>query len=995
MKQPVFLEDPRVTRVNLEENRAYYVPFSDKAAAMTSPRELSDRVTMLTGLWRFGYYESALKLPDFLAPDFEVTSLGELPVPSVWQTHGFDQQQYTNIQYPIPYDPPYVPSKNPCGLYIKDVEVRLQEGERYYFVSEGIDSCACLYVNGIFASYTEVSHSTAETDITAYLQDGLNRFTLLVFKWCFGTYMEDQDKFRQSGIFRDVYLLRRSENHVRDFFVHTKRADGKVDVTLDVDVRGDAEGTVELYAPDGAKVAEGTLRNFACTVEQPLLWNAEQPYLYTLVLSCGGEVIAKRIGLREVEIRGTTLYVNGVAVKLRGVNRHDSDPYVGYAVDLKHMERDLALMKQHNINAIRTSHYPSAPLFLELCDRAGFYVVGESDCESHGTCTLYGDEYNYNTIAEDPMFEHAILDREQRNIERDKNSPSVILWSMGNEAGFGRNFQIAGRWIKSRDASRPVHYERAKPYLPLMDNKWEVPPKTDEYDMIDVFSAMYTDVDVWESWLKDTRFDRPMILCEFSHAMGNGPGDLEDYYNLLYSYPKFFGAFVWEWCDHAVYQGKTDDGCEKFGYGGDSGEFPHDGNFCMDGLVYPDRRPHTGLSELKNVARPFRITKVGENTYELFNTLDFTRLSEYAEIRWVLERDGEKVSEGTLEGIDALPQSRVTFTLPLSVPADGTVTLRFFAYRLHDAAYVKKGDCLGFSEVILRRVRESIPAVSGRVEVAESNTEITVTGANFRYVFDRLTACPKTMEIDGCERMTRPAELNVWRAPTDNDRNLKNEWFRAGYDRLVTRVYRMSASVTDAGAVITAELSMAAVIRQRALTIALTWTVRADGSMVFSCDAKKDPRFPDLPRFGLRFFFPDKADCVEYFGYGPNESYIDKRRASYLGSFRAKVAQLHEDYIRPQENGSHYDCDRVTLTGPCGYGFRFTAPEGFCFNASPYTAEELTKAAHNYELKGTGETVFCADAAQNGIGSNSCGPALRREYAFNRDFSYTLLIQPI
>jgi len=1000
MQQPKYLEIADVTRVGLEPARSYYVPFSEETAALNEKREQSDRFVSLNGAWAFGYYASAYELPDFAAADFDPKTLDVLEVPSVWQTHGYDQQQYTNVRYPIPFDPPYVPSMNPVGLYVRDVELKAVEGQKTYFVREGADSCTVLYVNGQFVCYSEVSHSTAEADITPYLKDGVNRFVILVFKWCSGTYLEDQDKFRQSGIFRDIYLLNRPEQHLRDFFVKEAFAADYSEATVTVETEFDGEvcGTAKLLSPCGCVVAEGEIAGFTAKIANPKLWNAENPALYTLILSAYGEVIVKKIGLRKIEIVKGVFYVNGVAVKLRGVNRHDSDPYVGFAVDFKHMERDLALMRQHNVNAIRTSHYPSHPLFIEACDKAGFYVIGESDVETHGTVTLYGDEFNYNTMAADERFGDAILDRIQRNVERDKNSPCVILWSMGNESGFGINFQRAGRWIKKRDTSRPVHYERAKPYLEFMGDKtWEVAPKWAEYDMIDVFSAMYTDMEHCKQYVNDPNFaSRPFVLCEFTHAMGNGPGDLEDYYDLIYKSPRFMGGFVWEWCDHGVYQGIAENGKEKFGYGGDSGEFPHDGNFCMDGLVYPNRVPHTGLKELKNVARPFRITHVYGNTFELFNTLDFTRAADYACVVWTLECDGKAVQSGELN-IDAAPHERVQFTLPLERPQSGTLTLITRQYRLNDAAYVQKGDLVGFDQSILRRERVKLTVPAGNApEIAENDTEITVSGENFRYVFDKLTGAPKSMQVNGKERFTRPANFNVWRAPTDNERVLKNDWIAAGYDCAQMRVYSMTADTAANGAVVlTAAASLAAVYRQKFLSLALTWTVQPDGAVQLDCDAKKDPRFPEMPRFGIRFFFPECAENVTYFGYGPNESYIDKRRASYLGEFSAKVSELHEDYIRPQENGSHYDCDWVNLTGSCGGGFRFTSPDGFCFNASPYTAEELTKAGHNYELKGTNETVFCADVAQAGIGSHSCGPKLMEKYEFNRDFRFRLEIRPL
>ena len=993
MKLPAFVEDAGVYRLGIEPDRAYYIPYSNQNDALQGERMHSARVTDLTGQWHFGYYASPFELPDFQSTDFDVQTLTPTKVPSVWQNNGLDQPQYTNVNYPIPYDPPYVPAMNPCGLYVRDVELLPVAGQKQYLVMEGVDSCSLLYVNGSFVSYSEVSHSTAEVDVTAYLQRGINRIAVLVLKWCSATYLEDQDKFRQNGIFRDLYLLTRPEDHIRDFFIHTELSEELTAATVrvELDVAGDAAVSASLYEPDGTLVGvcDGDEPRFALC--NPVLWNAEQPNLYTLVLACNGEYIAKRIGVRRVDIRDGVFMVNNVPVKLKGVNRHDSDPYVGCAVDLAHMERDLALMKQHNINAIRTSHYPSSPVFIEMCDRYGFYVVGESDVETHGCATIYGGGMQtFSLLAEDPLFHDAILDRIRRNVERDKNSPGIVVWSMGNECGSGRNFEDAGRWIKQRDASRPVHYERAKAY------EREFQRSDMDFSMIDINSYMYPSIERCTEFLTNPVYaDRPFYLCEFSHAMGNGPGDLEDYYELIYKYPRFMGACVWEWCDHAVYQGVAENGKEMFGYGGDSGEYPHDGNFCMDGLVYPDRRPHTGLYELKNVARPVRISHVIGNTYELFNTMDFLRVSAFARICWELEQDGEVVASGELTDVDAAAHEKVLFRLDTDIPATGTVTVRFVTSSTVDKPFVPAGSVLGVDQVILRRERIALPGVKKGAEVlAETETSVTIGTAGFACRISKLTGMPESLTIGGKEKLSAPAELALWRAPTDNERSLKEKWREAGYEHMTTRVYDFAVEERDDGIAVKIRLSLAGIARQKVLDCTVIWTMPAEGGLIFDCDAKKNPEMPHLPRFGVRFFFPACVENVSYFGYGPYESYIDKRRASWLGKFDATVEGMHEDYTRPQENGSHYDCDWVAFTGPCGHGLRFASPDGMCFNASHYTAEELTAKAHNYELVKSGHTVVCIDAAQAGIGSNSCGPALLEKYRFDRDFRFRFALMP-
>jgi len=994
-----YYEDPEAYRVNLEPIRSYYVPYSETAASLAGERQESDRFTLLNGTWDFAYYADPLAVPDLTSDTFTTEGFMKVQVPAVWQSYGVDAHQYTNVQYPIPYDPPYAPLDNPTGVYVLDTEVFRKDDERIYLVTEGVDSCAYLYVNGKFASYTEVSHSSAETDITDYLVDGINRIAFVVLKWGKATYMEDQDKLRMSGIFRDLYLLRRPENHLADFFVHTDLSDDYKSATLRVDLTyaGNASETVyTLRDEDGKVVTSGTAGAEICTsLEQVNLWNAENPYLYALTLECGGEVITKRIGFRKVEVIDRVVYLNGVNIKLKGVNRHDSDPYVGYAVTTEHMERDLRLMKESNVNAIRTSHYPNSPLFVEMCDKYGFYMIAEADLEMHGVVSLVGDGSDhlikYGLLARSPMFKNAICDRQQRNVIRDQNSPAVIIWSLGNEAGYGQCFEHAGRWIKAYDPSRLVHYERAS-----FSSEREV--LLEDYSMIDLNSRMYASIDKCMDYITNDKYTRPFVQCEFTHAMGNGPGDLEDYYELIYKYPRFLGGFVWEWCDHAICQGVAENGKEMFGYGGDFGEFPHDGNFCMDGLVYPNRTPHTGLYELKNVLRPLRITKAEgmENTYVLANKLDFTNSSDIAVCRYEVTVEGEIVEAGELSLPNVKPHCSAFFTFVPHNSYEGNVFVRFILLQKDDGDFTDAGYELGFDQAELSRIRPEIAPVSGTVSVIdEDDYGFTAAGDSFSYRFDKRNAVFTSMTVCGKILTAQPADFNIWRAPTDNDRNIKNQWMYAGYDRKTVRVYALNYVSTNEGLVITADLSIGALIVQNVLRMTVTYTVRADGSIVFDVDAEKAFEMPALPRFGLRFFLPEEMKNVTYFGYGPNESYIDKRRASYYGKFASVVADLHEDYIRPQENGSHYDCDYVKVTDDQGFGVLITAPKGLSFNASVYTAEELTAKAHNYELIPSGNTVLCADYRQTGIGSNSCGPQLLEKYRFDHNFKHTMEIRPI
>ena len=523
-------------------------------------------------------------------------------MPSNWQLHGYDKPQYTNVCYPIPYDPPYVPDDIPVGIYQRSYNYS-PDGNDRILVFEGIDSCVYLYINGEFAGYSQVSHSTSEFDITPLLREGENKITAAVLKWCDGTYLEDQDKIRLSGIFRDVYVLSRPKVRLENYIVKTLISDD-ASAKLEFTPFG-CDVTATLTDRDG-----NTVTNFSATdgektvinIQVPKLWSAEKPYLYDLTVFAGDEAIGEKVGFRRISVENGVFKVNGQAVKFKGVNRHDSYPDTGYYASVSQMKADLILMKKHNINAVRTSHYPNSPLFYQLCDQMGFYVIDEADMESHGCVEVYNnfkwdapEPYNgIALIACDKQFEKAITDRAEALVKRDINRPCVVFWSLGNESGWGENMLAAGRLVKSLDETRLLHYEST--------HRLDDTPT----DILDVVSGMYWDTKEMAGFLEKQDEHRPFVLCEYCHAMGNGPGDLENYHNAFYSSPRFCGGFVWEWCDHTVPQGVAD-GRVKYGYGGDFGEKHNDSNFCMDGLVYPDRTPHTGLLELKQAYRPVRV----------------------------------------------------------------------------------------------------------------------------------------------------------------------------------------------------------------------------------------------------------------------------------------------------------------------------------------------------------------------------------------------------
>ena len=964
----IYHEDPQILHVNTLAKHCYFIPFAPDQS--NSAREDSERLELLNGEWDFRYYDSAIDLED----DFTaLPGAVKMPVPSNWQLHGFDRPQYTNINYPIPFDPPYVPDDDPAGVYSREYDYK-PDGLRRILVFEGIDSCVYLFVNGKFAGYSQVSHSISEFDVTDLLHAGANKITALVLKWCDGTYLEDQDKFRLSGIFRDVYMLSRPEKRLEDYRIKTELSDDMTSAKLIFRPSGIAV-KCELYDHAGNVAAEFSAEEnegASIGITAPRLWTAETPELYLLKITAGDEVIYEQVGFRRIAVENGVVKINGRPVKFKGVNRHDSYPDTGYYASVRQMEHDLLLMKRNNINAVRTSHYPNAPEFYRLCDRLGLYVIDEADMESHGCVSVYNDlkwTRGYDGIAllaSDKMFEKAITDRAESLVKRDINRPCVVFWSLGNESGWGTNMRAAGELVKSLDDTRLLHYEST--------HKLDDTPD----DILDLVSEMYTSPEDMRKFLENEQERRPFILCEYCHAMGNGPGDLEDYHNTFYLHERFCGGFVWEWADHAFPQGTTADGRVKYGYGGDFGEAHHDGNFCMDALNYPDRTPHTGLLEVKQVYRPIRVYR-GENGGFIFrSTLEFADAGELLDCLWEITADGVITAQGSLE-FSLLPMGSTVIEIPEAekIPG-GEVYIRFIFTARKAQPWCGAGYEVCFDQLKLSESEREIPALSQEpVRITDEPLEITVESAGTRFVFSKRRSAFTSISASGKELLDRPLEFNFFRAPTDND-VMKNDWYALHLNELQARNY--GVSVKDCGncAEITLRQSMSWFTDKPVVFMDVTYIISA-GRLDIRTHATFSDKVGFLPRFGVRMFMPRVFSEVEYFGYGPNESYIDKHQSCRAGKFSDDIGRMHEDYIRPQENSSHFGCRYMQISDG-ETTVRFTSGSEFSFNASEYTQEELAGKRHNYELEKSGSSVICIDSKMAGVGSNSCGPALAEKY---------------
>lgn len=1056
----VLHERPDLFHGNTLENHCYFIPFEKDQNPFES-RTISKRFELLNGEWGFRYYDSVIDLED----DFPLIKPEKtIPVPANWQLHGYDRPQYTNIDYPIPFNPPFVPDENPCGVYYRNYTYT-KDGRERILCLEGVDSCLYLFINGEYAGFSEVSHHTAEFDITPFLKPGENSIVVAVLKWCFGTYLEDQDKLRLSGIFRDVYVLSREKKHLENYRITTTLSESGSSIISFTPEGMDC--SVSLTAPDGTPLFEGKAkegRTLDIPVEAAELWSAETPALYRLTITAGSEVIGEEVGIRSVSTEGGVLTVNGRAVKIRGVNRHDSYPESGYVSSVEQIEKDLTLMKQHNINGIRSSHYPNCPEFYKLCDRFGFYVIDETDLETHGSVTVnntftwdWSDYGGIALMADSALYRFGILDRHEILIKRDINRPSVIIWSLGNESGNGLTFTEGAKLVKELDSTRPVHYESFHNQTGITETAF------------DFVSRMYPSVTDWEQMQKKAEARQALILCEYCHAMGNGPGDLEDYHKLFHSSPRYAGGFIWEWCDHSISLGKRPDGSEKWVYGGDWGEKHNDGNFCCDGLVYPDRRPHTGLLEAKQVYRPVRIT-LSESSgssaaqshaprFTFWNLLAFTDASSAFDCRYELTLDGALTNQGTVT-LPCLPPLEKTAVAASDLSADlaaqilslteqaadkdAEVFIRFVFTARQDTAWCIKGFEVCFDQILLHtpenadneaeelrkadwrpflpgqqaflpgardvfgkqeNAREEIRALVAFAQQAgervqalqedEDGLRFTVTSKNATFSFNRRTGVFDSIKVKGAgngagtekELLRKPLMFNFMRAPTDND-PMKGDWFRAhlhDYDIKTYESHVASPETDDELIRIVAEQSFGWNSHQPFLYGTITYIIRKDDTLDIRFAFTATRKVPLLPRIGVRLFLDDGFDAARYYGYGPTESYIDKHQATSAGIFEAKVTDMFEPYIRPQENSSHYGCRWAEITdGDTTLTFTGLRDDGtkknISFNASRYTQEELWTKKHDFELEKSDCTIVCADWMMAGVGSNSCGPALAQKY---------------
>lgn len=925
---------------NREPQRAYYIPQSG--------------CTMLNGIWDFKFFDC----------DFEETytekSWAKIDVPSCWQLRGYENPNYSNVAYPYPYEPPYIPNNNPLGIYMREFE--MQDTERdTYIVFEGVSSCLELFVNDRYVGYSQGSHLQAEFNISDYVKKGTNTVTAKVRKWCLGSYLEDQDFFRFSGIFRDVYLLSRPKGHIRDIKITTD--DNHIHVVFE----GSAQ--ISLLDAEGQLLEKTFAKNTAkFVVNDPVKWNAEKPYLYELLFEYEDEVISQKVGFVSYTIgENYEFLVNGTEVKLKGVNHHDTHPATGWVMTEDDIKRDLLLMKKLNINTVRTSHYPPSPKFLEMCDELGFYVMLETDLETHGGVNREAGGCGYDCLnnpqwlCSNPLWKDAFVERMERAYQRDKNHCSIFAWSTGNESGHGDNHVAMIEYIRANDKNRLVHCEDAS----RASEKSEIygTDTTHYADRADVYSKMYESIDQIKRKLENPDFKHPYFLCEYSHAMGNGPGDICDYWELVYAHKKFIGGCVWEWADHTV----VENGVPK--YGGDfKGELTNDSNFCADGMVFHDRTLKAGSLEVKAAYQYMDCALSGDEIIVL-NRYDFTNLSEY-KFEYQIKVDGVTKEKKTLI-LDIKPKQ--TAKIKITLPKECVLG----AY-IHCYLYDQSGYCVAQKQLEIPAALQKKNIVSVAAEATEDDNFILFKGEGFCYTFSKNFGTFVSLVKNGEEQLKAPIRITSMRAPIDNERNVKQDWYwyniwqGENLDKQFDKVYECTLN----GAEVTVKGSLAGVSRTPYFRYTAKYTVMSDGKIHVVLDGKVKDRCKWLPRLGFEIKAPYEKSDFSYYGMGPYENYCDMHHASMIDWYESSADGEYVNYIMPQEHGNHIKTKVLDIKN----GLSFEAAENMEFNVSHYTAEMLMQACHQDELTKSDCTNIRIDYKNSGVGSNSCGPELLEKY---------------
>ena len=1018
LKYPADWSNHKLLHRNRLANRASFTPYPDTRSALTYEKQNSSRFKLLNGVWKFHYALTPQEAPiEFQEEGYDVSGWDDIPVPSSWQMQGYGYPHYTNVVYPFPVDPPHVPTENPTGCYRREFTIPTDwAGQQLVLRFEGVDSAFHVWVNGQEAGFSKVSRMPSEFDISDLVRAGKNTLAVRVYQWSDGSYLEDQDMWWLSGIFRDVSLICRPAVHIADFFIRTQLDSLYQDAILDVDVdlsnvsSGIQKGfhlEMALLDANGAAIGNQEIQNIdlepgktqlnlKLPVTAPEKWSAESPYLYHITLNLVDaqgntrEAVACRTGFRTIELKNGNLLVNGKDIMFKGVNRHEHHSELGKAVPYETMVKDVLLMKRHNINAVRTSHYPSDPKFYDLCDEYGLYLIDETDLETHGFLD------NIDTLSDNSDWEEAYVDRIARMVERDKNHPSIILWSLGNESGFGRNHTAMYRWTKEKDPTRLVHYE-GESARHFMEEDYEL-------QACDVHSTMYTSVEGMDE-VGNKTMKNPHIMCEYAHAMGNGPGTLKEYWETFYKHKRLQGGFVWEWLDHGILQ-YNDKGEAYYAYGGDFGDQPNDGNFVIDGLVFPDRKPSPGLTEYKKIIEPVKVDEVDltKGQIRIKNLYDFVGM-DHLQAAWSIEGDGVVLQQGTLQ-LAAIPAGEeAVISVPYRTPAQKEPGMEYWLnirfVLAADTLWASQGHEVAWAQFLLPL---AVPATSGlkadklpSMVCSEDHTRLVIDGVEFQLVFDKVYGVLDSWTHEGKALLVTGPRLNFWHAPTDNEMNVRHEWKRFGLNDMKHRISSFTWKQDESCVRVRVTSRIAPPVLSWAYLAEYQYVIYGNGEVKMEVSGQpQGNKLPEtLPRIGLQMTIPQEMDQFQWYGRGPGESYIDSREANRIGVYKAEVEELYTPYIYPQENGNRSEVRWVSTTGLNGQGFLATGTPHLNFSAHRYTMENLEEAKHTCDLIKQDFITLNLDYRHNGLGTNSCGPGPLEKYLLHAEpFRFTVSLKP-
>lgn len=996
MNAPNDWENPSLTNRNRLAPHAYFMGYATPELAATYSRELSRGFVQLSGPWQFKLYAGPKAVPAAVLGSYDAT-WDSVEVPHLWQVDGYGKLAYTDEGFPFPVEQPLVPSDDPTGVYQRILTMpALNKGSRYIIRFDGVESYAELYVNGTFAGMTKGSRLSAEFDLTELLREGENLLAVKVLQYSDGTYIEDQDMWWASGIFRDVYLMERPAARVEDFRVRTHREGGTAQVTVEVATAGTVASVSVALAAAGTTVAEAAVDpatgSAELTVEHARFWNPEDPFLYDLTITVRdasgavAEVVPHRQGLAEVTIEGGHIYLNGTYFKMRGVNRHDVDDHKGRAVGLERMRRDLELMKRHNINAVRTSHYANDPRFYELCDEYGIMLVAETDMESHG----FENIGNIATVTDDPAWEAAYVDRIERLVMQERNHACVVIWSLGNESGYGCNIRAMYAKVRELDG-RPVHYEEDR-----------------NADTVDVISTMYSRVSQMNDFGEHPG-PKPRINCEYGHSMGNGPGGLSEYQEIFDRWDSLQGQFIWEWCDHGI-AATTEDGRAYHMYGGDNGDYPNNGNFCIDGMVFPWQEPSPGLTEYKQVICPVKLSydaAAGELTVESFRW--FTTLDD---IRIVAETlvDGDVVAATEIVPGALEPRATTTFPLAVEPAAQGETLLTAHVYTTRATAWCEPMFELGvFQFAVARAERPALAVPAARpaaASVSEDGLTLTVATRMGAVAFD--TVSGEIVDWTSCGRRVLACgpKVGFWHPLVDNHQQEFDSIWQGNFINVMQTSTR-GVTWEQAGPAVKVRVSqrIAPPVHAFGMHCELVYTVWPSGRVDLAVEGEPYGDYRDIiPRIGISFELPHADRAVEWYGHGPGENYPDSLKANPIGHWRSTVDDMFTPYVFPQDCANHEGVRWVALRSSHGDGLLVTRPDGapsaaenpFSFSAWPYTSEDIDNARHACDLEPRENVTVNINDKVLGLGSNSWGSEVLDSYRIRFErFSFEFSLRPL